>query len=209
MLNNYTKLNNGLIKQEKIFDAKQKYDVEYIDKRYNAYGKLSEYMSYLRLGYLLGSCDSTITSILDVGYGNGDFLDAAAKVIPNCYGFEVNDYPIPKGCTEVSAIYNFQYDVVCFFDVLEHFDDIYEIKKLNTKYIYISVPECHYLSDDWFYVWKHRRPDEHLWHFNRQSLVNFMTELNYKVVALSNMEDTIRKGDGQTSNILTGLFKAV
>jgi hypothetical protein len=208
MLPNYSKLNNGLIRQEKIFKEKQKYDLEYVSKRYDAYGQLSKYMAYLRLGYLLGTCDSKITSILDVGYGNGDFLEAASKSTPDCYGFEVNNYPIPDNCKAVTNIYDFHYDVVCFFDVLEHFEDIYEIKKLKTKYIYISVPECHYFSDKWFEEWKHRRPDEHLWHFSKEALVNFMSELGYSTVGLSNLEDIIRRGDGQAPNILTGLFKS-
>jgi len=209
MLTNYSKLANGIIKQDSILHEKQKYDVPYIAKRYDAYGELSKNMAYLRLGYLLGACKSRISSILDVGYGNGDFLKAASKAITNCYGFEVNNYPIPENCTEVVDICNSTYDAVCFFDVLEHFDDIYTIAELNTEYIYISVPECHYLSDEWFEKWKHRRPDEHLWHFNRTALINFMAELDFKPVALSNIEDTIRKGDGKLSNILTGLFRAV
>ena len=40
------------------------------------------------------------------------------------------------------------------------------VKKLKCKYILISVPCCHYYSDDWFKNWKHRRPDEHIFHFN-------------------------------------------
>jgi hypothetical protein len=209
MIENYLKLNNGIIKQNNIIDEKQIYNVNYIKDRYDTYSQKSMYMSYLRLGFLMGSCDNQIKNILDVGYGNGDFLKAASNSIPNCYGFEVNSYEIPEKCLTVNDIYEKEYDVVCFFDVLEHFDNIYEIKNLKTKYIYISVPECHYFSDEWFLNWKHRRPDEHLWHFNLNSLCEFMKEIGFKLVKFSNIEDSIRKPQDEHTNILTALFEKV
>lgn len=208
MIHNYNKLQNGLIKQTNFFKSKQEYNIDYIKNRYDSYKELSMRMSYLRLGYLIGSIDYNINSILDVGYGNGDFLNAAKTAIKTCYGYEVNDYNIPEKCIKISSLYDNTYDVTCFFDVLEHFENIYEIKNLKTKYIYISVPECHYFSDEWFTQWKHRRPDEHLWHFNRESLLNFMSEIGFELVKFSNIEDIIRVSDESYSNILTGIFKA-
>ena len=207
MLDNYEKFKNGLIKQKNFFKHKKEYNIDYIKQRYDVYKELSINMSYLRLGYLIGSLDKVPTSILDVGFGNGDFLNAAKAKIQNCFGFEVNEYIVPNGCVCVDDIYKDSYDVVCFFDVLEHFEDIYEIKKLNTKYIYISVPECHYNSDEWFLNWKHRRPDEHLWHFNLSSLTNFMNEIGYHLVNFSNVEDCIRVPTDNQTNILSAVFK--
>ena len=206
-LNNYTLLENGVISQARLFEKKKEYTPQYIDKRYNSYGELSVRMSYLRLGFLLGVIDEPIKKLLDVGFGNGDFLNVAKGYLPQCCGFEVNGYSIPEGCEFIHDIYKEEFDVVCFFDVLERFDDIYDIKELNTKFIYISVPECHYVSDDWFEEWKHRRPDEHLWHFNRDSLEAFMKEIGYGLVVYSNVEDAIRKPTTELSNILTGVFK--
>ena len=100
-----------------------------------------------------------------------------------------------------------KYDVVCFFDSLEHFDNIYIIKELKTDYIFISVPWCHNFSPDWFKSWYHRKPNEHLWHFNKESLLNFMSELGYNCIHTSNIEDTIRKNNKEYSNILTAIFK--
>jgi hypothetical protein len=207
MITNYTKLDNGLIKQDSFFKTKKEYNVDYIKERYDVYKDLSVKMSFLRLGYLLGSTKLKINKIIDVGYGNGDFLNAAKECIPNCFGAEVNDYQIPDSCIKVNDIYNDEYDVVCFFDVLEHFEDIYDIKNLKTKLIYISLPECHYFNDEWFLNWKHRRPDEHLWHFNLESLSNFMKEIGYEYVTHSNVEDTIRKPNSSYSNILSAIFK--
>tara|TARA_Y100000593_G_scaffold31767_3_gene62504 strand:- start:31751 stop:32401 length:651 start_codon:yes stop_codon:yes gene_type:complete len=207
MIDNYEKMLNGLVKQSSFFDKKKKYDTRYIDERYNSYGELSRRMSFLRLGFLLGAIPETPSKILDIGYGNGDFLNCAKDFISDPAGFDVNGYPVPEGCRFVKDIYEERFDVVCFFDVLEHFEDIYEIRKLKTSYIYISVPECHYLSDEWFLNWKHRRPDEHLWHFNKSSLRKFMNELGYILITYSNVEDCIRTPDSNESNILTGIFK--
>ena len=199
MLLNYEKLDNGVIKQKQV--NKINYDLQYIYKSYDSYGNIVDNMSHLRLGYLLGIIGSIPNSILDVGYGNGNFLKTCKNIIPNCYGNDLSGYPIPKDCEFKTNIYTDEYDVVCFFDVLEHFDNIYDISNLKTKYIYISGPECHYFSDEWFENWKHRKENEHLWHFNKTSLNNFMNELGYKNLSFSNIEDIIRKPIDNNSNI--------
>ena len=214
MIDNYEKLENGLIKQKSFLFEKKEYTEKYV-KTYNSLGELSVRMSFLRLGFLFGAIQEKITKLLDVGYGNGDFLNCAKDFVAHPCGNEINGYHIPDGCEFVSDIFCSpnglfsmceKFDVVCFFDVLEHFDDIYEIENIKTKYMFISVPECHYYSDEWFKDWKHRKPDEHLWHFNKESLRCFMKEIGYELVVYSDIEDTIRKSESKESNILTGIF---
>jgi SAM-dependent methyltransferase len=207
MLENYTKLDNGLIKQDSI--NKIEYNSEYITTSYNNYGLKTTQMAYLRLGYMLGVLKTIPTSILDVGYGNGEFIKTCTNIVKHCYGNDISGYPIPKGVEFVEDIFSTKFDIVCFFDVLEHFENIYEIKNLQTEYIIISLPECHYFSDEWFQTWKHRRLDEHLWHFNKSSLITFMKEIGYESMDLCNIEDTIRKHPYEYSNILTGVFKKI
>jgi hypothetical protein len=205
MLENYELLDNGVIKQKTIFN-KMQYGLDYSTLRYDSYGELTNYMSYLRYGYLVGVIGRIPDSIVDVGYGNGSFLTVCNKVVEHCYGYDVSDYPVPDGCQKLSNLNSF-YDVITFFDSLEHFDDISFVKDLNCNFICISVPECHYFSDDWFSSWKHRRPDEHLWHFNKQSLIEFMLECGFENVSSVNIEDNIRKHGFDYSNILTCVFK--
>lgn len=205
MLENYEKLENGVIRQ--IDRIPFGYGAEY-SGAYNKLGEIGNYMSYLRLGYLLGTINEIPTSILDVGYGNGSFLSAAATIIKSCYGSDVSDaYPVPSGVTYINDIYDGYYDVITMFDVLEHFDNIYDIKDLNCKYIFVSMPWCHYFSDEWFDTWKHRKPNEHLHHFNDKSLCAFMDEIGFDVIAISNVEDSIRKPVDENNNILSGIFK--
>lgn len=206
MLENYTKLPNGVIKQIQIKKKKQ-YDQDYIKTRYNTYKEKGMQMAFLRLGYLISSINKIPESVLDVGYGNGDFLKACSTIIKNCYGNDISGYQIPDGCTFVEDIFSKKYEVITFYDVLEHFEDINFVKDLKTDYIVISVPWCHYISDNWFKNWKHRREDEHLYHFDHKSIVNFFKENNFELINLTNVEDSIRKNESEESNILTCVFK--
>lgn len=206
MLENYIVDDNGIVKQ--LHKDEMVYDDSYVQNRYNMYDTTRQ-MSYLRLGNLLGLLGPDVPKrLLDVGYGNGDFLITASRVVEKCFGFDVPPaYPLPDEIETVDSLYDREYDVVCFFDSLEHFEDIYEIKNLKTRYIYISVPWCHYQSDEWFEGWKHRRPNEHLWHFNLDALINFMRSIDYQYIHHSSIEDLIRKPQGDLPNILTGLFR--
>lgn len=186
-----------------------KYSIEYIQKRYSTYGELGPRMAYFRLGFLLGSLPEIPNKILDVGYGNGDFLKSCSDIIPNVFGNDIPpSYPISPIPT-VDNIFEDTYDVVCFFDSLEHFTDPYIIRKLKTKYIFITLPHFHpELGHEWFVNWRHRKPNEHLWYFSEKGLVNFFESIGFGLVKLSAFEDTIRKNTEQSSpNILAGLFK--
>jgi len=206
MLENYAKNKDGVIYQ---IDKKPiNYDKEYVNTRYVKYGELPTYMAYLRLGNIIGSLNTVPRSILDVGYGDGSFLKVCSNIIPKCYGYAVSSYPAPQGVEVISDMTEGVYDVITFFDSLEHFENIEFVKDLKCRAVCISVPNCHYTNDEWFENWKHRRPDEHLWHFNKKSLDKFMERMGYVMISSTNLEDTIRKNnDQEEKNILTCVFK--
>jgi hypothetical protein len=206
MLDNYKMLKSGVIKQIDVVNQVD-YNLEYVSNSYDSYGEKVNYISFLRLGYLLGVINEIPNSILDIGYGNGAFLKACKNVIKNCYGNDISDYNLPVDVNFIDDIFIDYYDVITFFDSLEHFHDIEFVKKLKCKYILISVPCCHYYSDDWFKNWKHRRPDEHIFHFNENSLNDFMIDCGFEKMSISFVEDTIRKGEEK--NILTGIFRKI
>lgn len=210
MLDNYEYLTNGIIKQ-KIQTKKIQYDAEYKNK-YNQYGELGRNLGFLRLGYLLGQIGFIPDTILDVGFGNGDFLKATTKAIKNCFGTDINNQCLPEGCTFLNWTQATQihFDVICFFDSLEHFDDIYIITQLKATYIFITLPWCHNYNDQWLLNWKHLRPDEHLWHFNQKALIKFFHECGYTPINTGvPFEDCIRIDHNYTPNILTGIFKKI
>jgi len=204
MLQNYKRDKFGVIHQ--IESKPFVYDKNYVDQRYSKLQLLTDEMSHLRLGFIAGAFGDHIKSVLDVGYGNGAFLTVCKKIIPKCYGNDLYNDFIPDGCEFVDSITNKHYDLITFFDSLEHFPDISFMSKLKCKYAVVSVPWCHYKSDDWFQNWKHRRPDEHLHHFNVRGLTNFMHSCGFDDVAHTNIEDSIRTPVDSLENILTMAF---
>jgi len=205
-MDNYEVLPNGVIKQRVV--NKITYDYNYSNK-YNQYGERGNYLSYTRYGVLLGVLQRVPDSVVDVGYGNGSFLNVCKETIGNVYGCDVSDYPVPEGCKKIMLKDISNIDVTCFFDSLEHFEDITVIKELDTKYVFISVPWCHNLSPEWFINWYHRRENEHLYHFNDKSLANFFNECGYDCLYMGCFEDIIRKNStvGDLPNILSAVFR--
>ena len=202
----YAKNSDGIIQQ---LDYQVKsYNQEYVDVRYNTYGELNNYMSHLRLGFIVGSIGKVPDSILDVGYGNGSFLKTCSNIIPKCFGHDVSNVKVDQ-VEIVDTIFDRHYEVITFFDSLEHFEDIYILDKLNCDYICISVPWCHNFDEEWFMNWKHRRPNEHLWHFDDVSLKTFVEKQGFVQLNSTNVEDVIRKNNGTYPNILTSVFKKV
>ena len=205
MLDNYSKTPEGVVYQ--INPNPIDYNLDYIDYYVDLNRKFGDEMSYLRLGYIIGSLGRVPSSILDVGYGDGSFLRVSSKIVPECYGNDISKYPVPEGCKSVDDITEQKFDVITFFDSLEHFRDIEFVKDLNCNAICVSVPYCHYNNDEWFDTWKDRKPDEHLWHFNKESISNFMNKMGFDLLTSTNIEDTIRKNDPNEENILTCIFE--
>lgn len=204
MLSNYDKNEDGVIFQvdKKPFDYTGSYNNYY--KNIESY---SWHTSYLRLGYIIGSIGRVPKNILDIGYGTGAFLKVCETEVEKRYGHDISGWSVPEGCVFVENIFEKEYDVITFFDSLEHMENIEIVKDLNCNYACISLPWCHYFNDEWFDTWKHRKPDEHLWHFNDTSLQRFMSRMGYEVINICNLEDVTRQNNQPYQNILTGLFK--
>jgi hypothetical protein len=154
-------------------------------------------------------------SILDFGYGNGSFLKLCKNAFDKRYGFDVSQYAIDDSDIEIlKSPFNKEFDVVAFFDSVEHLSDITEIFKIKTKYFVFSIPYCHFSfleNEDWFFnKYKHLRPDEHLFHFNPDSLERFMNSNGYETVLKnSSVEDIIRtRYEKERQNIFTAIYKA-
>ena len=205
MLPGYEKDSKGVVFQKSPTPVEYNYD--YL-KTSGDSSVLGKHMAYLRLAYLIGSMGKVPDSILDVGYGIGDFVSVCSELVQDCYANDVTqEWPLPNNVHFTSDIFDRHYDAITFFDALEHFEDIYFLNKLDCSYVCISLPNCHYFDDEWFSSWKHRKPNEHLWHFNENSLISFMDSQGYDVVNICNIEDIIRKNNLEYSNILTGVFK--
>lgn len=179
-----------------------KYDHQYVKDRYDKY-PTTEAMSYLRLGFV--KAFKTQGRILDVGYGNGAFLKAAKKSGFDVFGADVHG--VDYGITDVSIkeAIGMDWDVVTFFDSLEHFDDLDPIRRLadKAKMIVVSMPQrpSTFPRD---LGWRHYRPGEHL-HFATEKSLGYLFN-NHELVKLSDLEDSIRGKLNGLQNIFTAVY---
>ena len=77
MIDNYTITPDGVIKQINITPFN--YDINYSDSRYSIFNDRGNILN-LRLGYIIGSIGKIPSSLMDVGYGNGDFLNSCKEI---------------------------------------------------------------------------------------------------------------------------------
>ncbi len=170
------------------------------------YKRGSELLQALRLGFVLGVHGRPIKTLMDVGYGNGAFINSVKGHIPFVYGCDITGVPLDGAYLMPEFI---KAEVYTFWDVLEHFPDCTFLEDLNCETICISLPYCHYHTEGlgWFEQYHHLKPDEHIRHFNPWSLAAFMNQYGWKQVAQSGHEDIIRRGKNGLQNILSMGFK--
>jgi hypothetical protein len=213
MLDNYHVDELGILHQT---NWKPKvYDREYLSY-YEGLHERTIKLGYQRLGWVLGLLRRLPSSVLEIGYGMGTFLEAAALAgVRPCAGYDVAHYPLPAGSVFVDweAALARAWDVTALFDVLEHMPDLSFLGRLQTSFLAICVPYCRWrdlgdLGDDWFRHWRMRLPDEHLHHFDAESLRALMSRYGYRCCDLNTFEDGLRLREGETGpNILCGFFE--
>ena len=209
MLENYRIDEFGVIHQ---VEWKPKvYDKEYLTY-YEGLRDRTIKLGYQRLGWIVGLLRELPSSVLEMGYGLGTFLEAACLAgVPDCYGYDVARYPLPDGCyfIEWDDLLKREWDLVALFDVLEHIPDLSFLEELKTRSIAIAVPNCRWkeLGDEWFRDWRMRLPDEHLHHFDQESLTRLMDHYHYQCQDINTLEDGLRLREGETGpNILSAFF---
>jgi hypothetical protein len=206
MIENYQEISKGHWHQIELTGDMMKYDEKYMQY----YTKMDNSMSKLRYR-LLRDHVGLFNSIMDVGYGDGNFLEYCFSFDKQCYGNDISDFPLPRGIEFVSDVSSVSVDVMTFFDSLEHrpeADLIPFLKSLKTKYIVVSLPWCHgAMGPDYFQSWKHRKPNEHFHHFDYNGLIDLLDNADFETIHVCNAEDKIRKPVNYLPNILTVIAK--
>jgi len=176
----------------------------YTQEYQDAYKSLNEEgMSHLRLGLIVGCLGRIPQSLLDVGPGSGHFATTASKIIPRVKIADAitrTDINLPQ----VENPFDEHVEVMTMFDVVEHIEDLSFLSDLKARYLVLSVP-C-YPGEEKFPEWKHRKPNEHLHHFNEQSLKLFMADKGWMYFGVTNIEDMIRISNENKPNIITAIF---
>lgn len=132
------------------------------------------------------------SKILDIGYGNGAFLKRAQLDDMQIFGIDVHneDFGIPR----VDFHSPQKYDLVCFFDSLEHFPNFDALVLfLSTKNVIVSLPNTPDFVLETPNLWKHYKPGEHLHYFSHESLYELLYQMGHKEVIIEGYpEDKIR-----------------
>lgn len=172
-----------------------KYDADYL-ATYSRYPE--EAMSHLRVGFLKSFVQGG--RLLDVGYGTGSFVRTAMKAGFDAYGTDVHG--VDCGVRECSLASDESWDVVTFFDSLEHFVDLSVVRDLGRRagLVVVSLPKTprDFALDQ---GWRHYKPGEHLHYFNEQSIARLFEDK--KLLATSDVEDAVRGRLREEQNILT------
>jgi hypothetical protein len=195
----------GVVRQADL-SVTQTYDLEYVRVRYDALPDHGRAMSYLRAGFIIGALRSIPGSILDFGYGNGDFLAVMRDYGCECYGYDISGYPLPKGvyCSDWASVVNRKWGLMSFFDSLEHLESIDFLAALQAYAIVVTAPYMPLNGN--FASWKHRRPGEHLRHFTPMALTLMMRDYGYRLMVCRSLEDVIRKSD-RKGNTFTAVYR--
>jgi len=107
----------GVLKQQNASLIEYNYDYS---NQYNEHGIKNDQLSFLRLGYIIGSLNYIPENILDIGYGNGAFLKACNEIIKTTYGYDKSEYPVPEKSIKLNSPFKNKFDCVTLFDCLEH-----------------------------------------------------------------------------------------
>jgi hypothetical protein len=168
------------------------------------YRRESDKLMAMRYAFMIACHGKRPDSVLDFGCGNGAFVDFCNQQT-SAIGYDIApgpgkiDYLVPA-------------DVITFWDALEHVPDLdATLAVLECETICVSLPCCHYhtLGMEWFDTWKHRKPNEHLHHFNCPQLERLLWNHGYKCVAFCNIEDLVRKPVDKYTNIITMGFRRI
>jgi len=176
--------------------AKSSYldNVEYRKKRFG-FERIKLILKYLKN-------NDINKSILDVGCGTGWFLEIAKKEFSKVYGLEPS-ISLSKDTEErlkikifkkdlINQKFNFKFDVITMFDVIEHVPNPLEyIKKaykiLNKHGILVIFTPNNdsYGMDVLKSKSTHICPPDHLYVFNNKSIKNIFDKIGFKVIHYS------------------------
>jgi SAM-dependent methyltransferase len=176
------------------------YDMDYLNKYIDLDVQgLSQPLNEWRYNFLKRAIKDPerVYDIIDVGCSTGSFLSAVRR-FNNLWcvaGIDVNPmavaYTVNRGIRAFTpdtfdVVYRYMAEdtYMTFFDTLEHMQDPRKfLQKYKPKGIVVSLPSLDgflkYCPDKNIQLWKHYRPEEHLWNFTADDFVEFMLQCGY------------------------------
>lgn len=177
------------------------YDQAYFDK-YVAYGKTPLGHELTAARVRLVQRFLTDGSVIDVGIGAGDFVQARGECAPT-YGFDIN--PVGVAWLQERGLFRNpevgEVDGLTFWDSIEHIAEP-ELTLSQTTWAFLSLPI--FTGPDHVLRSKHFRRDEHCWYFTRRGLIDWMGGQGFVCREHTTMESLLGRED-----IETFVFEAV
>lgn len=135
------------------------YNLDYYETMLRNYSATAEQLSKIRWQWI-AEVDPGV--VLDYGCGCGWFRAWRPKGV-EVYSYDISDYP--QTGIELAI-----YDVVCFWDVIEHIPDFSKIEPVLAlaKHVAATLPLLP--EQETFNGWKHFKPGEHLHYFSESTL---------------------------------------
>ena len=129
-------------------------------------------------------------SVLDIGIGNGAFVEGR----DNVYGFDINPVAVQWLISNGKYRHPFRgADALTFWDSLEHIHNPTLMLQGAKEFVFVSCPIYndvnHVLSS------KHYKPNEHCWYWTVQGLTTFMSMFGFEVQEINWMETEIGRED--------------
>lgn len=149
------------------------YDLAYYENLLRIQAKTAEDICKIRWDFIK---DIDASLILDYGSGIGWFK-AFSPNGTNIDTFDIADYP-------QTGIRHKFYDLVCFWDVLEHIPNFQVIDGLLKRTANIALTLPIKPNDINLEKWKHFKPGEHLTYFTEESLDKYLRKYKFNLIKM-------------------------
>jgi len=153
------------------------YDINFYEKTLRQNSATAEFINFIRWDWV-EQCHAK--TVLDYGCGAGWFR-AFRRNGATVDSFDI--MPVPQ-----TGINHNEYDLVCFWDVIEHLPDLAIAEDLirRSRYTAMTIP---IMPDDVeLKTWKHYKPGEHLHYFTVDGIHDWMRNLNRKLIKVGQPE---------------------
>lgn len=150
---------------------KIRYDIDYYDNLLRRYSATAEHINRIRWDWVSSLHPE---NVLDYGSGVGWFRAFKPEDV-SVDTWDIGPYP-------QTGILRREYDVVCFWDVLEHtsnWDHIMFATAL-AKFLVGTVPALP--EDKELNTWKHYKPGEHVLHISKEKWEKLFNENGWEVI---------------------------
>jgi len=147
------------------------YDLDYYENLLRQYSATGEQIARRRWQWITDTIDPKI--VLDYGSGVGWFRAWRPK------GVEVHSYdigPFPQTGVELRM-----YDVVCFWDVLEHIDNFSQVEPILALSHNVAGTVPIKPDKTRYATWKHFKIGEHLHFWNKETLNGFFERYGFQL----------------------------